>query len=116
PVDYDQLGLIHNPPEGGSSVFKKEYVNYIFDHLPKKEIREIGKSVTVVLGLVDTGSLPTDRFILEDIDPLVVDWARVKLSKSILVRGGVVQREKDSKLEQSITITSDIQVGERNLD
>ncbi|PKC63844.1 hypothetical protein RhiirA1_463235 [Rhizophagus irregularis] len=36
--------------------------------------------------------------------------AGAKLSKSILVRGGVVQREKDSKLEQSITITSDIQL------
>ncbi|PKC63847.1 hypothetical protein RhiirA1_518267, partial [Rhizophagus irregularis] len=78
--------------------FKKEYVNYIFDYLPKKEIRlsvgtlpnssphfgtlitfslafslaqrleKLGKSVTVVVGLVDTGSLPTDRFILEDIE------------------------------------------------
>src|SRR5436189_302106 len=32
---------IHNPPGGGSSVFKKEYVNYISNYLPKSDVRII---------------------------------------------------------------------------
>ncbi|CAB4480447.1 hypothetical protein RhiirA1_518262 [Rhizophagus irregularis] len=89
-------GLINCPP---GRAFKKEYVNYIFGQLPKREVRislaafpnnpphvgtlitfslafslaqrleKLGKSVTVVLGLVDTEtSFSTDKFILEDIE------------------------------------------------
>jgi hypothetical protein len=84
-------GIIHNPPGGGSSVFKKEYVNYIFNYLPKNEVRisigalpnssphfgtiitfslafslaqrlkNLGKNVIIIVGLVDTGSLSDDR-------------------------------------------------------
>ncbi|CAB4383455.1 unnamed protein product [Rhizophagus irregularis] len=89
-------GLISHPP---GRAFKKEYVNYIFGQLPKREVRislaafpnnpphvgtlitfslafslaqrleKLGKSVTVVLGLVDTeATFSTDKFILEDIE------------------------------------------------
>lgn len=91
-------GIIHSLPGGGSSVFKKEYANYIFNYLPKNEVRinlaalpnssphfgtiitfslafslaqklkKLGKKVTVVVGWVDTGSLSTDRISFESIE------------------------------------------------
>ncbi|PKY59577.1 hypothetical protein RhiirA4_364033, partial [Rhizophagus irregularis] len=95
-IKISHNGLINCPP---GRAFKKEYVNCIFGQLPKREVRislaafpnnpphvgtlitfslafslaqrleKLGKSVTVVLGLVDTETaFSTDKFILEDIE------------------------------------------------
>jgi len=91
-------GNMHNPTGGSSSVFKKEFVNYIFSHLPKNDVRisigalpnssphfgtittfslafslaqrlkNLGKTVIVVVGIVDTATLVTDESVFENVN------------------------------------------------
>jgi hypothetical protein len=116
-IKFSHDGIIHNPSGGGSSVFKKEYVNYLFNYLPKKEVRmsigaspnslphfgtmitfslafslaqrlkKLGKSMAIVVGLVDTASLPADR----------VSFENVEYQKSLAYTGMINQHIDDFK-------------------
>lgn len=97
-VKISHDGKVHNPPGGGSSVFKKEYADYIVNYLPKDKVRisagalpnssphfgttitfslafslaqrlkNLGKDVTVVVGMVDTAALSADESKFENVE------------------------------------------------
>ncbi|CAG8648502.1 5693_t:CDS:1 [Scutellospora calospora] len=90
-------GKFHYPPGGGTSVFKEGYINYILNYLPKNEVRisvgampyssphfgtiitfslafalaqrlkKLGKTVTVMVGMVDTGAIAPDKYNFDGI-------------------------------------------------
>ncbi|CAG8664483.1 36195_t:CDS:1 [Gigaspora margarita] len=91
-------GNIHNPPGGASTIFNEGYANYIFNHIPKDDVRisvgavpnspphfgtiitfslafslaqrleKLGKIVTVMVGMVDTIALGTDIYRFNDVE------------------------------------------------
>ncbi|CAG8568360.1 9025_t:CDS:1 [Scutellospora calospora] len=110
-------GKFHYPPGGGASVFKEKYINYIFNYLPKNEVRinvgvtpntsphfgiittfslafalaqqlkKLGKTLTIIVGIVDTESIKSDKYIFDDI----------VFQKSLAYTGGIYDYIDDYK-------------------